>query len=184
MLRRAVPAAACVLGACAIAAVAAPTAHAPAPRVAPVALEGSAASWSAPRSTLALAEAAPVRGPRFARRAVASARRLVVTLAPATVIVTVEEDGYRERLEAADLFPVLDEAGDALLVEASGRLTVPRPGRGRATLAARRVLVHLPPGEGDDPYADDIAGLPDDPPVDEEPVIDPDDPDLEEDPGI
>lgn len=178
MLRRAVPLAVFVLVACAVGAVAVPKAGAPAPRVAPVAVEGAAASWNAARSTIALAEAAPVRGPRFARRAVASARRLVVTLAPSTVLVTEEDDGYRERVEAADLFAVLDEWDEALGVEASGRLTVPRPGRGRATLAAKRVIVHLPPPDEDDPYADDVEGLPDDPLFDEEPVIDPDDPDL------
>lgn len=179
MLRRALPLAACALTACALTALAAPKAHAPAARTAPVAVEGQAASWSEGRSTIALAEAIPVRGPRFARRAVSTARRLVVGLGPSTVIVGEDEDGYRERLVREDLFAELDDAGEDLLVEATGRLTVPRRGGGRVVLAARRVIVHLPaPDGGDDPYADDVEGLPDDPPVDDEPVIDPDDPDL------
>jgi hypothetical protein len=184
-LLRSAPLAALLLAACAVSALAAPRAQAPAPRVVTAAVEGSAVAGNPARSTISLAEARAVRGPRTARRAVGALRRLAVGIAPSTVLVTEEEDGYRERVERDDLFAILDDAGEALPVEASGRLTIPRAGRGRATLAARRVIVHLPPAdEGDDPYADDVEGLPDDPPFDEEPVIDPDDPDLGDDPGI
>jgi hypothetical protein len=170
--------AALLIAVCAVAAVAAPRAQAPPPRAVAAAVEGSAAAWDPARSTFSLAGATTVRGPRAARRAVGSLRRLVVRLGPATALVTEEEDGYRERVEPDALFALLDDAPRAPALEASGRLSIPRSARGRATLSARRVIVHLPAtAGGEDPYADDVEALPDDPPFDEEPVIDPDDPD-------
>jgi hypothetical protein len=180
LLRRALPLVAVALAAGALTAIAAPRAAAPAPRVVPVGVEGEAASWNASRGTITLVEATPVRGGRAARRAVSSARRLVVRLGPATAVVAEDEDGYRERLAPEDLFAELDDASEDLLVEASGRLTITpatRARAGRATLAARRIVVLLPPLDEDDPYADDIEGLPGEEFSDEEPVIDPDDPD-------
>ncbi|MGD9572124.1 MAG: hypothetical protein AB7V62_09585 [Thermoleophilia bacterium] len=188
MLRRALPLAATALAACALTAVAVPKAGAPVTRV-PVVVEGDAASWNQAKGTIALAEATTLGpAPKKAKKAVRSARRVTVVLGPGTVLVGEDEEGLREVLERADMFAALDAAEEDVVVEAAGRLALPAPRRARTAgptvLTARKVIVLLPPLDGDDPYGEDLDGLPEDPPVDEEPVIDPDDPDLDEDAGL
>jgi len=184
MLRRCLPpVAAAALAVCTITAMAAPARHAPAPgpRTVPVAVEGTAAAWDAGAGTLALSDAVALRGPRVAKRAVAGAARVRVVTTPATVLIGEDDEGYRERIAPEVLFDELDGADADVVVAVSGRLAVPTAKRarsGRPVLTAAKVIVHLPPTDADDPYGDDIDGLPAEGPVDDEPVIDPDDPDV------
>ncbi len=182
MIRRALPLAATALAACALTAVAAPRATAPVKGV-PVVVEGDAASWNAAKGTISLSDATTLAGaPKAARKAVRAARRVTVVLGPGVVVVGEDEEGLREVLTPDDMFAALDAAEDDVVVEAAGRLAPPAPRRARGgatVLTAKKVIVLLPPADGDDPYGEDIDGLPEDPPVDEEPVIDPDDPDLD-----
>lgn len=193
MLVAALSTAAAVAASVALPGSAAPSRPTPRPAaVAAVAVDGEARAWNATRRWIALAEVTAVRGSRAARRVATRRPRLAVRVAPGTVIAVVDGDGLRRRIAPTAVFAELRRASGPVLVEASGRIALARGRTARPPLAARRVVVRLPPPpQGDVPTAEGLAedladpesptdeeGVPDDFLVDDGGVVDPDDPAL------
>lgn len=126
---------------------AAPSSHATRPAPARVTIDGLAADWDADASTITIADPDIHGGSRAARRVLRSLDEIDLTVGPRTRIVTEDEDGVRERIDADALFAELDASADDLEIEAGALVA-----RGDAAadadapvVTAKRLVVYLPP---------------------------------------
>lgn len=171
-------------------AVASSRSRAERPGPASATLHGPVVDWSATAASLTIDDPRVTGGPRAVRRALRALDEVAVLIGPRTRILAEDEDGVRERIDAAVLFAELDGSDETLevaVVATVGRRTSPRPGAAARPgaspkLTAKRIVLFLPPLAEDggeeldegDPDASGGEGDPGDvPPGDEGDPADP-----------
>lgn len=131
---------------------AAPPSHADRPAPARVTLEGVVSEWDADAPSITLEDPDVYGGSRSARRSLRSLDEVELGIGPRTRIVTEDDDGVRERIDAEELFAALDDSVEDLDLEAVG-LVERRADRVAGTapkVTAKRIVLHLPALDAED----------------------------------
>lgn len=139
-------------------------------RAAPVrvTVDGLAGDWDADASSLTVLDPEVHGGSRAARRVLRSLDEIDLGIGARTRIVTEDEAGVRERIDAETLFADLEESGEDLEVEATAlvaRRAVRRDG-GAPLITAKRIVLYL--SAVDDDVTDDAPDPADDAPSPED----------------
>lgn len=151
---------------------AAPQSHSDRPAPARVTIDGLAGDWDADASSITIVDPDVHGGSRAARRVLRSLDEIDLAIGPRTRIVTEDEDGVRERIDAETLFADLDASADDLEIEA-GALVARGAGAADAAdpvVTAKRIVVYLPPADDATDPADDSPDDPEPPAAVEDPA--------------